>query len=242
MLAVVKRPRHAGNSAESVRRRVEDGGARFWRHRDFSDLPSAAVATALSRLAREGTLQRTAKGVYYHPVATRFGPSIAGASAAATYSLRAPAHPAGLSAANVLGLTTQKPLRPEFATPAAAPPSALSGAIVRTRRPAPRATLSAEDGAILETLRDRGRFSDLSDKQTAARLLRLLADQDRFERLARVSDEEPPRVRAMLGALGQELGASERTLARLRGSLNPLSRYDFGRLAGLRHARAWQAK
>jgi hypothetical protein len=53
---------------------------------------------------------------------------------------------------------------------------------------------------------------------------------------------EPPRVRAMLGTLGAELGMPDRTLQKLRTSLNPLSRYDFGALRALRHARAWQAK
>jgi hypothetical protein len=31
-------------------------------------------------------------------------------------------------------------------------------------------------------------------------------------------------------------------LDRLKGSLNPLSRFDFGNLRSLRHAKGWQAK
>ncbi len=53
---------------------------------------------------------------------------------------------------------------------------------------------------------------------------------------------EPPRVRAMLGAIGQQLGCSEDQLAPLRRSLNPLSRFEFGGLAALEFARQWQAK
>ena len=53
---------------------------------------------------------------------------------------------------------------------------------------------------------------------------------------------EPTRVRAMLGALGEELSMSSRLLDEMRGSLNPLSRYDFGRLESLRYAKQWQAK
>ena len=232
----------ASSSAKVVRRRVERGGARFWRHADFEGLPPSAVATALSRLAREGTLQRVAKGVYYRSAPTSFGPSIAGASAVAAQTLRTPVHPAGLSAANLLGLSTQNPMRPEYATPAPGHPRALNASVVHTRRPAQRAELPAEDVAILETLRDRARFSDLSAEETVARLLRLLAQDDRFERLARAALSEPPRVRAILGALGQELGMPERPLKKLRASLNPLSRYDFGALRTLRHAKEWQAK
>ena len=43
-----------------------------------------------------------------------------------------------------------------------------------------------------------------------------------------VADFEPTRVRAMLGALGEQLGKTAPALQRLRISLNPFSRFDFG--------------
>jgi hypothetical protein len=46
----------------------------------------------------------------------------------------------------------------------------------------------------------------------------------------------------MLGALGEQLGKRPATLGRLRESLNPLSRFDFGLLSGLPNAKRWQAK
>jgi hypothetical protein len=46
----------------------------------------------------------------------------------------------------------------------------------------------------------------------------------------------------LLGALGQQAGMPESTLEALRDSLNPLSRFDFGLLRALDHARPWQAK
>jgi hypothetical protein len=61
---------------------------------------------------------------------------------------------AGLGAANALGLSTQNPARGEFATPAAAGPGALRDAIVYTRRPHARSGLSADQGALLEVLRE----------------------------------------------------------------------------------------
>jgi Family of unknown function (DUF6088) len=229
-------------TARTVRERVRRGKARFWKHTDFSGLPPAAVATALSRLAREGELRRVGKGVYYRAAPTSFGMSTPAFSAAAAETLKAPVHPAGLTAANALGLTTQNPRRPEYATPASAPPSALRDAVVHTGRPALRATLSAQDGAMLEVLRERARSSDLSPEETVQRLLRLLSDEGRFRGLASAAMAEPPRVRAMLGALGQELGMPPALLDRLRRTLNPLSRFDFGCLRTLRHAREWQAK
>jgi len=73
------------------------------------------------------------------------------------------------------------------------------------------------------------------------RLVRLLTVPGRFERIAEVAISEPPRVRAMLGALGQQAGVRAELLKPLRQSLNPLSHFDFGRLRELRHAREWQA-
>lgn len=225
-----------------VRERIERGGDRLWKHDDFKGLPPSAVAQALSRLAREGVVQRVAKGVYYRPEPTSFGPSIASSTAIAAGTISAPVHPSGLTAANLLGLSTQNPYLTEFATTAAAPPSALREFVVHTGRPAERETLSVEEGAILEVLRQRADASDLSSEETVQRLLRLLGDEDRFRRLARVALAEPPRVRAMLGALGEELEMPPRLLTQLKKSLNPLSRYDFGRLRSLRHAKQWQAK
>jgi hypothetical protein len=234
--------RHRTSAAEAVRKRVARGGPRFWKHADFERLPPSAVATELSRLVREGELQRVGKGVYYRPVPTSFGASMPAASAATAEMLRTPLHPAGLTAANLLGLTTQNPKRPEYATPAAGPPTALRNAIVHTGRPAARATLSPEEGALLELLRERARSSDLSPEETVRRLLQMLADEETYMRLVTAALAEPPRVRAMLGALGQELGMPDRQLNRLRQSLNPLSRFDFGALRSLRHAAEWQSR
>jgi hypothetical protein len=46
----------------------------------------------------------------------------------------------------------------------------------------------------------------------------------------------------MLGALGQELKKNTEQLAPLRQCLNPVSRFDFGKLHTLRYAKAWQAR
>jgi hypothetical protein len=38
----------------------------------------------------------------------------------------------------------------------------------------------------------------------------LFSEEIRFERLLKVADSEPPRVRAMLGAIGAQLGKNPR--------------------------------
>ena len=229
-------------AAATVRARIEKSGERFWRHVDFPDLPATAVTQALHRLERAGVVTHVRKGLYYRGRDTAFGPSIPARSDIAARYVRAALQPAGLTASNALGLTTQNPARPEYATTSGRAPTAITGAVVHTRRPPSRARLSALEVAVLEVLRDRGRTSDLSPTETIRRLRKVLGEKDRFDRVAAAAGEEPPRVRAMLGALGQEMRANPNAVARLRRSLNPLSRFDFGQLRELRHAREWQAR
>lgn len=232
-------------AAASVRRRVLRGGDRVWRFDDFTDLPTQAVAQALSRLSRSGELRRLSKGVYYRPRPTAFGESRPNPAALRDLvGEDRPVFPSGVAAAGMLGFTTQNPARQEVATTAQSLPRKLLGdkAIVHTRRPAAWAKLGPEDAALLDFLRDRGRTSELSPRATIARLLELLAEPGRYRRLLEVSGSEPPRVRAMLGALGEELEGTPARLDALRRSLNPLSRFDFGVLSALPNARAWQAK
>jgi len=239
----MKKPIHGErrSAARRIRARISQGGSRFWRCQDFADLPPQAVLQTLSRLARQGTLRRVRKGLYYRPHQTVLGESIPGTSDIAKETLRAPMHPAGLTAANLLGFTTQNPGRAEFATSADSSPATMPEAwMIYTRRPSNRAHLSEKEGALLEFLRSRARWSDLSPDETRRRLLALLRESD-TDRLVNAATKEPPRVRAMLGALGEELNLPASGLSRLRKSLNPFSRFNFGPLRGLRSAEGWQA-
>lgn len=236
------RGRSPHSAATRVYERVRDGGERYWSLSDFHDLSASAVTHALSRLAGEGELQRVRKGLYYRAKLTAVGPSIPSASGAIAQTMRAPLHPTGLTAGTALGLSTQNPARPEFATPAASAPGLLSNAVVRTRRPSSRLKLDADDGALLELLRDRARYSDLPPAKTIDRLVAMVSDPARFKLLAQAALSEPPRVRAMLGALGERAGASAAALRSLRSSLNPITKFDFGLLRALPNARDWQAR
>jgi hypothetical protein len=228
-----------------VHQRIERGGERVWRLEDFRDLPFGAVAQALSRLSRRGAIQRLSKGVYYRSRQTAFGRSRPNPAVMQSLAGRRKAvFPAGIAAANLLGFTTQSGRAAEVATSSLSLPRKLIGneTVIHTRRPEAWANLSQTDAALLDFLRGRGRASELAPEQTIERTLHLLAEDDRLDRLLRIASFEPPRVRAMLGALGEEIGKDRRALARLRASLNPLTRFDFGAFAGLRHARKWQAK
>ncbi len=231
--------------ASSLRRRIELGGEKLWRFEDFQDLPFTAVAQALSRLTRQGVLERLSKGTYYRGRETTLGRSRPNPTAVRQLAARhATIFPAGISAANLLGFSTQTAKQPEVATSARSLPRRLMGddIVVHTHRPESWSRLSQTDAALLDFLRHGGRYSELSERETTRRTLALLAENGRMDRLLSVSVTEPPRVRAILGSLAQQLGMPTAKLQSLRDSLNPLSRFDFGIFTALDHARQWQAK
>jgi len=231
--------------ASSVRQRIERGGEKLWRLQDFRDLPFTAVAQALSRLTREGTLERLSKGIYYHTRETSFGKSRPNPAAIQNLaSSKIAIFPSGIAAANLLGFSTQTAKQSEVATNAASLPRKLIGSdtVVHTRRPHAWADLSSTDAALLDFLRHGGRTSELSPEQTIRRTIALLSEDGGFDRLFKIADTEPPRVRAILGAIGEQMRLPPARLERLRDSLNPLSTFKFGTFAALKYAHRWQAK
>jgi hypothetical protein len=232
-------------TAQAVRGQIEAGGERVWRLTDFTGMPFTAVAQTLSRLARQGMIQRLGKGLYYRPRQTAFGQSRPNTAQIRSLPVRSKGvFPAGVAAANLLGFTTQNAARVEVATDGLSLPRLIVGkeTVIHTRRPESWRALSETDAALLDFLRNRGTSSELSAEETVEKLLGYFGEAGRFERLLRVAPSEPPRVRAMLGAIGQQLGQPEKRLLALRKGLNPLSRFDFGNLVALAFARQWQAK
>jgi hypothetical protein len=229
---------------ESIRQRILAGGERFWNHQDLADYPSATIAKTFTQLVKEGILQRISKGHYYHPRPTRFGYSQPVRSELPYQLTQTRVYPAEVNAANLLGFTTQNAIDGTFATTASSLPTAWLGqrAKLFTRRPSTWENLSATEAALLDFLRSRGEWSDLSPVETNQQLLNHFRVPGRFERLVAIAHAEPPRVRAMLGAIGQELKYARDLLQQLRTGLNPYSRFEFGKLSTLRYAQEWQAK
>ncbi len=227
-----------------VRKRIENGGERLWRLKDFEDLSFQAVAQALSRLMRAGTIERIHKGVYYHARQTALGKSRPNLSTMQKFISGKRVFPSGIAAANLLGFTTQNANKPEMATNGLSLPRKLVGsnAIIHTRRPEAWSILKEEDAALLDFLRHGGKASEMSPEETIRKTLKLLSEEGRFERLLKVATFEPPRMKALLGALGEQMGKNPSALKMLKGYLNPLSKFDFGLFAALKTAAKWQAK
>lgn len=79
----------------------------------------AGVDQALSRLERSGEILRITRGVYMRPVQGRYGPRTPSASAiveAISHATGETIASHGAVAANILGLSTQVPMRPIYLT------------------------------------------------------------------------------------------------------------------------------
>jgi hypothetical protein len=214
---------------------------RMFSYEDFDDLPASAVASALSRLKARGAIKRARKGIYYVPRRSVLGEVPPDPALVSNAASRGAVHLAGLSAANALGLTTQVPSHLELAVENRR--ITLPHAVMALPRfGTTRGKLSRSESALLEVLRDISHLTDVSASETADRLKEVLVTSEAHSRLARAGVNEPPRVRAMLGALLEEAGAKEAELSRLRATLNRTSRFEFGPLRTLRSARGWGAR
>jgi hypothetical protein len=243
--------------AHAVRSRVERGGTdRLWTYADFDVSDRMALAAALSRLVGTGELVRVRRGVYYRPKATVVGPSRPDPEALVDAAIRArnaTPIPSGIGEYNRLGLTTQASAVVSRATPRRVRRDFLGGIIVRaSERPLDaQVGIRSEERTALEALRDILRIPDTRPTDVLRRLLALFRSGElTYGRVAHYALAEPPRVRALIGALGDELRASgaarrapAQTVEALRASLNPLTYFAVpGASDVLRSAPNWRIR
>jgi len=104
---------------------------------------------------------------------------------------------------------------------------------------------------IEEARKKRSSIDVAGDRLATLRLETAFLTQDdhqqvkvsrRLKRLIDAALDEPPRVRAILGALLQWSGMPEKVWQPLRASLNGLSKFDFGLFKELPNSKEWQAK
>lgn len=204
-----------------------------------------AATKALARLAKKGVLTRVGKGLYFAPRDTILGKSRPSEMAIAMKTLEGKTRPTGASAANLLALSTQLPARPQLVAFTSNQPKNTGVPRLKLRRGSRPHPLPTLEGALLEFIRVQGNSAETNPKETYRRLRRLLKVQLQMNRLHDLRDaslEEPPRVRAMLGAMFAYAELPESLWAPLKASLNPLTKFDFGLFAELPNAREWQAK
>lgn len=170
--------------------------------RDLAPLGSrTAVASALSRHVRAGTITRPARGLYQvprtDPLLGRIRPSPDAIARALGGRDRLRLQPAGAYAANLLGLSDQIPLRIVYLTDGTPRRLRLGKQQIILRRTTPRnmATAGRTSGLVIQALRYLGR--DHVDDRTIAHLRRRLSAKDRAQ-LARDAHLAPAWVAEIL--------------------------------------------
>lgn len=159
-----------------------------------ADVPGnpASVDSVLSRLADpDGPIQRVRQGVYWRKGAsTRFGSAKPDPAQIALVAAGAGAGPAGASATNSVGLSTQVPRQPHVAVVGRAP-KGLHGVRITSRANPHRIKLTPTEVAVLESVRDFDRYAEIPWPSARQRLRRLAADGTiDLEKLADVAGHE----------------------------------------------------
>lgn len=230
---VLSAPR-ASSTSTTERARVLRSSNRFWHPDELSGAPST-IQHLLADLVRDGELRHIRKGLYWRGSRTPLGMSPPPVEALVREL--APGRgigPAGLSAANVLHLSTQIPRRAEIALPIR-PPSDVAAVkfVSRAARTARRtAKLASIEVAFLESLEAWEKVLEVPTEE-AWRILKGLVTSGavRADRLARAARTEPAPVRARLYAMLKDSGAED-LAARIRSVDARTTR------AAMRHIRA----
>jgi hypothetical protein len=193
--------------AAKVRAKVRRSGSdRFWSPADFDALADPhQIDHALSHIASQGELRKVRRGLYWRGRTTAFGmsrPSTAD-TVAAIVGTRG-VGPAGLSAANNLGLATQVPALDNVAVPRRAPRPVGSVRFVdRSGRPGRAVSgLGWTEVALLEVLGDWHHVIEVDETSARSQLGELIRSGSlRLDKLARAARDEPAAVRRRLKEL-----------------------------------------
>jgi hypothetical protein len=168
--------------------RGQDRG-RVFTPKDFLDLGSRDAADqSLSRLVRNGEIQRLARGIYHYPrvnerLGIPIGPDPDEIAEALGRQTGTRVLPSGAAAANRLGLSTQVPAKPIYLTDGRTRQVRIGGMVFQIRHAAPKelSAASRTSAMVFQALRHLGRAA--IDDQVIARLRRVLSTDQRQDLL-----------------------------------------------------------
>lgn len=234
-------------TTQAIRKRIQAKGPdSLWTIDDFQGSSRYAVAQALSRLAKGGIIRRIRRGLYYYPKMTALGASTPSTSALLAKTIR-PAKgtvifSGGTASFQNLGITTQIPAHYTLLGNVAPRTLKIGEVTVRIRR-RPFDQLKGvcqEDIWVLDSIRNLNHVPDSTPADAVTKIITNLRRSDQtVQRLLRVARGEPPRVRAVMGAIAERIGCRGPATEMLRRSLNPLTKYRVGVSSVLPNASAW---
>ena len=212
---------------------------------DLSALGSrSAIATALTRLAKENIIVRVRRGLYMKPKQSRFGalpPSSEAMLSALTQKGRK-SYTAGLSAYNKLGLTTQVPNTFVLRGGVSDTKLKIGGTKIEIKAGrSPKSKSEIPLLMILDSLREVKQIPD-STVNDAIRILKVkIFSYDKIQKIKLIdlALTDKPVVRALLGAIIDEVNPE--ITERLKKSINPLTSFKLG-VTNLQYSKRWKIK
>ncbi|MEX2589605.1 MAG: DUF6088 family protein [Chitinophagales bacterium] len=193
-----------------------------------------ATAKALERLIEKGAIKRISTGVFYKPKKTVFGelkPSEEEILKPYLFEKgKRIAYITGTSLYNQMGLTTQVPKTIKIASRSKR--ITVSRGNIKAMPTKSYVDVTDKNFYLLElldALKDFKKIPDLNKNSAIKILSKKLKklNSSETELLIKCGLVYPPRVRAFLGALLENIKKSD-DLTRLKKSLNPLSEYEYG--------------
>lgn len=153
---------------------------------DFSDLNGneKVVSRALSAEEKKGNIVRLAKGMYLRPKSTRFGivyPSVDEMVKAIAHRDKSKVQPCGMTALNMLGLSTQLPTKYTYLTSGSSRKLKLGDRLIELKRSVPKnfvfkTTLGA---LLMQALKSLGEKN--ISKQEIVQIRKLIDNEKRME-------------------------------------------------------------
>lgn len=153
---------------------------------DFSDLNGneKVVSRALSAEEKKGNIVRLAKGMYLRPKSTRFGivyPSVDEMVKAIAHRDKSKVQPCGMTALNMLGLSTQVPTKYTYLTSGSSRKLKLGDRLIELKRSVPKnfvfkTTLGA---LLMQALKSLGEKN--ISRQEIVQICKLIDNEKRME-------------------------------------------------------------
>lgn len=215
---------------------------KVWSYSDFPQFSRTAVAKAYSNLYKANLISRQKRGLYYRSKKTILGESVPDVEALAIAMANQKSSFAcvsGLYGYNKLGLTTQVP---NVVTIACDHPMRNSDKIRFIRREKPSSGAEIER-IILDAIRDIHKIPDTTPDQTILRIKKLILSRKvSINDLGTSALKEPPSVKAVIGALGEELNMKSDILESIRLAINPNTAVYLDVKKALPYAKNWRIK
>jgi hypothetical protein len=208
----------------------------------------ASATKAVERLLKKRIIKRLRPGIFYKPQKTRFGELIPNEEEILKPYLfengKRIAYITGTFLYNKLGLTTQIPQVIKIAS--RKKEIKVNKPYLKIKPAKSYVDVTSNNYQyleILDALKDFSKIPDLNKEngvKTLSEILKKLSEKE-IDKLIKLSLKYPPRTRAFLGALLENLNV-QKDLDILKESLNPLSEYAYGIKNILKTAENWNIK